>query len=75
MKSKCILAVLVCVLGTAVYAGNVLATPGSGLTTTILAKSLFNEIDVNALDKLRYYRLVMPLNPEKPPLSPHPLTW
>jgi quercetin dioxygenase-like cupin family protein len=47
MKSKCICALLVGVLGSALYAGNVLATPSSGLTTTILAKSLFNEFDVN----------------------------
>ncbi len=31
--------------------------------------------DVLALDKLRYYRTVLPINPDKPPLSPHPLTW
>jgi len=31
--------------------------------------------DVTSFEKLRYYRLVLPLNPEKPPLSPHPLTW
>jgi hypothetical protein len=48
MKSKWICALLVGVLGTAVYAGNVMATPSSGLTTTILAKSLFDQIDVNA---------------------------
>jgi quercetin dioxygenase-like cupin family protein len=48
MKSKWVWALLVGVLASAVYAGNVLATPSSGLTTTILAKSLFNEIDVNA---------------------------
>ena len=27
------------------------------------------------LDRQRYYRLVLPLDPEKPLLSPHPLTW
>ena len=31
--------------------------------------------DVTLTDKLRYYRLVLPLDTEKPPLSPHPLTW
>ena len=31
--------------------------------------------DALAVDKLRYYRLVLPMNAEKPPLSPHPLTW
>ena len=48
MKSKWIWALLVGVLGTAVYAGHVMATPSSGLTTTILAKSLFDQIDVKA---------------------------
>ncbi len=27
------------------------------------------------LDKQRYYRMVLPLEPDKPLLSPHPLTW
>ena len=27
------------------------------------------------LDKQRYYRMVLPLDPDKPLLSPHPLTW
>ena len=27
------------------------------------------------LDRQRYYRLVLPLDPEKPLLSAHPLTW
>jgi hypothetical protein len=31
--------------------------------------------DPLALDKQRYYRMVLPLDPEKPLLSPHPLTW
>ena len=31
--------------------------------------------DVLALEKTRYYRLVMPQNPEKPVLSTQPLTW
>lgn len=31
--------------------------------------------DVQAADRQRYYRLVLPLEPEKPPVSPHPLTW
>jgi quercetin dioxygenase-like cupin family protein len=39
---------LVGVVGIALYAGNVLATPTSGVTTTILGKSTFNEIDLNA---------------------------
>jgi quercetin dioxygenase-like cupin family protein len=48
MKSKWILALLVVALGAAVYGGVVLATPPSGLTTTILGRSVFAEIDVNA---------------------------
>jgi quercetin dioxygenase-like cupin family protein len=48
MKSRWLWALLVGVLGVAVYVGNVLATPSSGLSTTILATSLFDEIDVNA---------------------------
>ncbi|MFO0907778.1 MAG: hypothetical protein U0794_05355 [Isosphaeraceae bacterium] len=31
--------------------------------------------DQLALEKQRYYRTIMPLNPDRPPLSPHPLTW
>jgi hypothetical protein len=31
--------------------------------------------DSGLLDKQRYYRLVLPLEPDKPLLSPHPLTW
>ena len=27
------------------------------------------------LDRQRYYRLVLPIEPDKPALSPHPLTW
>jgi quercetin dioxygenase-like cupin family protein len=48
MKLKWVLALLVGVFGVALYAGNVLATPQSGVTTTQLAKSLFGEIDLNA---------------------------
>jgi quercetin dioxygenase-like cupin family protein len=46
MKSKWLLALLVAVLGAAVYGGVVLATPQSGVTTTILAKSTFDDIDL-----------------------------
>ena len=31
--------------------------------------------DLSALDRARYYRLVLPLDPDKPPISAHPLTW
>ena len=31
--------------------------------------------DLIALDRARYYRLVLPLEPDKPPISAHPLTW
>ena len=45
MKSKWVLALLMGVLGVAAYAGNVLATPGSGFTATTLATAQFGEID------------------------------
>jgi len=45
MKSKWFLAVVVCLLGVAVYAGNVLATMGSGFTATTLASAQFGELD------------------------------
>jgi quercetin dioxygenase-like cupin family protein len=48
MKSRWVYALLVAVLATGVYTGNVLATPSSGVTTTILAKSLVEDFDVNA---------------------------
>jgi quercetin dioxygenase-like cupin family protein len=48
MKSKWVWALLVVVLGVGLYGGSVLATPSSGLTTTILGKSLFDEIDLKA---------------------------
>lgn len=31
--------------------------------------------DLQALDKLRYFRLVLPLDPDHPTVSPHPLAW
>ncbi|MDR3633841.1 MAG: hypothetical protein P4L84_08390 [Isosphaeraceae bacterium] len=31
--------------------------------------------DPNEVDRLKYYRLVLPLDPEKPLLPSHPLTW
>jgi hypothetical protein len=37
--------------------------------------SVLDRGDPVAMDALRYYRLVLPLEPAKPPLSPHPLTW
>jgi quercetin dioxygenase-like cupin family protein len=48
MKSKWVLALLAGILGAAVYGGVALATPQAGVTTTILAKSTFGEIDLNA---------------------------
>jgi hypothetical protein len=33
------------------------------------------ERDATDLEKLRYYRLVLPMEPDKVALSPHPLTW
>lgn len=48
MKSKWIWALLAVFFGVAVYAGAVLATPQAGVTTSTVAKSLFDEIDLNA---------------------------
>ncbi len=31
--------------------------------------------DQQVVDRMRYYRLVLPMDPEKPPLASHPLTW
>jgi hypothetical protein len=31
--------------------------------------------DNMAVDRLRYYRMVLPMDPDQLPLSPHPLTW
>jgi quercetin dioxygenase-like cupin family protein len=46
MKRKWTLALLVVVVGAALYGGHVLATPSSGLTTTIYAKSLFDPVNL-----------------------------
>jgi quercetin dioxygenase-like cupin family protein len=46
MKSKWVWALLVVVLGAALYGGKVLATPQSGLTTTIYAKSTFDSLNL-----------------------------
>jgi hypothetical protein len=40
-----------------------------------LRPSALAQGDPLAVDRLRYYRLVLPLEPDQPPLSPHPLTW
>jgi hypothetical protein len=40
-----------------------------------LNPSMLDRADVLAVERQRYYRLVLPLEPDKPPLSPHPLTW
>jgi quercetin dioxygenase-like cupin family protein len=48
MKLKWILGLLVAVAGVSVYVGNVMATMQSGVTTTIYAKSTFDELDLNA---------------------------
>jgi hypothetical protein len=52
MKSKWVWALLLGVVGVVVYAGSVLATPGSGITTENLlapvANGRFGEIDVKA---------------------------
>ena len=47
MKSKWILALLGAMLAVAAYVGNVLATPSSGQTTTILAKATVGDLDLS----------------------------
>jgi quercetin dioxygenase-like cupin family protein len=44
MKAKMVWALVAAVLGATVYGGVVFATPSSGLTTTILAKSTFDDL-------------------------------
>lgn len=40
-----------------------------------LSPTSVDRADVTELDKQRYYRMVLPLEPEKPLLPNHPLTW
>ena len=47
MKSRWITAALVVVIGVGVGVGNVLATPSSGQTTTILAKATIPDLDLS----------------------------
>lgn len=54
MKSKLALAVLVAFVGLAVYAANVLATPGSGFTPAQQWKGVFDQIDVQSVDMPRH---------------------
>jgi len=48
MKSKWLWVLLVVLLGVGLYAGSVLATPPSGLTTTTLARSSFDHLNIKA---------------------------
>ena len=54
MKAKLVYALVAAVLGATVYCGVVFATPSSGLTTTILAKSTFDDLHLRgqALTKI-----------------------
>ena len=45
MKTKWVGALLLAVVGVAVYVGNVLATPSTGFTGTTIAKAQFAELD------------------------------
>ncbi len=45
MKSKSLWALVLAVLGVAVYVGNVLATPSSGFSSATLAKATFGPLD------------------------------
>jgi quercetin dioxygenase-like cupin family protein len=47
MKLKWVIALVVAVFGVAMYAGTVLATPQSGVTTTQIAKGQFSPVDVS----------------------------
>ncbi len=40
-----------------------------------LTPSMLDRGDPLQVDRQRYYRLVLPLEPDQPPLSAHPLTW
>ena len=48
MKPRWAFTFLIALVASAAYDANVLATPSSGVTTTILAKSLFDEFNVKA---------------------------
>ncbi|MCP9485620.1 MAG: cupin domain-containing protein [Gaiellaceae bacterium MAG52_C11] len=48
MKTRFYLLVLVAAVGGSVYAGSVLATPASGVTSTVFAVGRFDEIDARA---------------------------
>ena len=50
MKRKWAVALVVCLAGLAVYAANVLATPGSGFTAAQQWKGVFDAIDVHVND-------------------------
>ena len=54
MKSKWALAVVVGLIGVAVYAANVLATPGSGFAAAQQWKGVFEDIDVHVNDMPRH---------------------
>jgi quercetin dioxygenase-like cupin family protein len=47
MKWKWVCALLVATLGAGVYAGDVMATPSSGVTTTVLARSVAGSLQVS----------------------------
>jgi quercetin dioxygenase-like cupin family protein len=48
MRKRWLWTLLVVIVGAAAFVGNVLATPSSGLGTTILAKGTFAQLDLNA---------------------------
>ena len=57
MKSKWIWAMLLVVLGAAVYGGTVLATPSSGFTSTTLAKSQLGKLDIKGESKADHWKV------------------
>ena len=48
MRPRYALAAIIAAVATGAYAGNVVATPSSGVSTTILGKSAFDELAVSA---------------------------
>lgn len=46
-----------------------------GRLRSVFPESMDPLADELSRERQRYYRFVLPLKPERPPLSPHPLTW
>ena len=55
MKSKLMTAIVLVALGLAAYAGNAMATPGTGFSGTTLAKATFGDILSHVNDKTPHF--------------------